>query len=292
MLSLRRLPLPTAKLPDVAGLLQLHNAHGDSAVISLYGAQLLSWQTADGSEHLYCTPEPSLKSGASIRGGVPVCFPQFSGRGSLPKHGLVRNLVWQVDGEVLTGADQDVAYARLSLSDSDATRALWPHSFALQLQVELGAGWVSVALNVTNTGDAAFDFTTALHTYLATPDVRNAGVAQLGNARFTDTTAGNDEAIHDGSVLRIADETDNIYWAPPPALTLQQDGKPFLQIEQQGFGDSVIWNPGPAKAAQLGDMPAQDWTRMLCIEAAQIEHPVRLSPQATWRGLQRLTRAA
>jgi glucose-6-phosphate 1-epimerase len=284
--------LPTAKLPDVAGLLQLHNAHGDSAVISLYGAQLLSWQTADGSEHLYCTPEPSLKSGASIRGGVPVCFPQFSGRGSLPKHGLVRNLVWQVDGEVLTGADQDVAYARLSLSDSDATRALWPHSFALQLQVELGAGWVSVALNVTNTGDAAFDFTTALHTYLATPDVRNAGVAQLGNARFTDTTAGNDEAIHDGSVLRIADETDNIYWAPPPALTLQQDGKPFLQIEQQGFGDSVIWNPGPAKAAQLGDMPAQDWTRMLCIEAAQIEHPVRLSPQATWRGLQRLTLAA
>jgi len=42
MLSLRRLPLPIAKLPDVAGLLQLHNAHGDSAVISLYGAQLLS----------------------------------------------------------------------------------------------------------------------------------------------------------------------------------------------------------------------------------------------------------
>jgi glucose-6-phosphate 1-epimerase len=284
--------LPIAKLPDVAGLLQLHNAHGDSAVISLYGAQLLSWQTADGSEHLYCTPEPSLKTGASIRGGVPVCFPQFSGRGSLPKHGLVRNLVWQVDGDVLTGADQDVAYARLSLSDSDSTRALWPHSFALQLQVELGAGCVSVALNVTNTGDGAFDFTTALHTYLATPDVRNAGVAQLGNVRFIDTTVGNDEAVHDGSVLRIADETDNIYWAPPAALTLQQDGKPFLQIEQQGFADSVIWNPGPAKAAQLGDMPAQDWTRMLCVEAAQIEHPVRLSPQATWRGLQRLTRAA
>lgn len=110
--------MPTAKLPDVAGLLQLHNARGDSAVISLYGAQLLSWQTADGRAHLYCTPEPSLKPGASIRGGVPVCFPQFSGRGALPKHGLVRNLVWQIDGDVLSGAGQDVAYARLSLSDS------------------------------------------------------------------------------------------------------------------------------------------------------------------------------
>ena len=70
--------MPIAKLPDVAGLLQLHNAHGDSAVISLYGAQLLSWQTVDGCEHLYCTPEPSLKTGASIRGGVqalPLAIP-------------------------------------------------------------------------------------------------------------------------------------------------------------------------------------------------------------------------
>ncbi|WP_034301640.1 D-hexose-6-phosphate mutarotase [Herbaspirillum sp. RV1423] len=283
--------MPTSMLPDVAGLLHLTNTHGDSAAISLYGAQLLSWTTADGREHLYCTPHSTVGAGAAIRGGVPVCFPQFSGRGALPKHGLVRNLVWHIDGDVLSGADQDVACARLSLYDTAATRALWPHGFALQLQVELGAGWLSVALNVTNTGDAAFDFTAALHTYLATPDVRNAGVEQLGNARFIDTTVGNDESRHNGAALRIADETDNVYLSPPAALALHQDGKPFLQLEQQGFADSVIWNPGPAKAAQLGDMPTQDWTRMLCIEAAQIEHPVRLSPQATWRGLQRLTRA-
>jgi len=285
--------VPTTHLPDVAGLLHLRNAHGDNASVSLYGAQLLSWQTADGREHLYCTPLPAVKAGASIRGGVPVCFPQFSGRGSLPKHGLVRNLAWQVDGAMLSGADQDVACLRLSASDTESTRALWPHHFLVQLQIELGAGWVSVALNATNTGNSAFDFTAALHTYLATPDVRQASVVQLQGTRFLDTTgAGNVEARHGEAPLRIQDETDNIYFSAPPALSLRQDDAACLQLEQQGFTDSVIWNPGPTKAAQLGDMPAQDWTRMLCIEAAQIEQPVRLSPQATWRGLQRLTRAA
>lgn len=285
--------MTTSLLPDVAGLLHLSNAHGDSAVISLYGAQLLSWKTADGREHLYCTPEMAVRPGAAVRGGVPVCFPQFSGLGPLPKHGLVRHLVWHAEGDVLSGARHDVACTRLALTDSDVTRAAWPHSFTLQIQIELGAGWVSVALNVTNTGDAPFDFTAALHTYLATSDVRRAGVAQLGACRMIDTTIdARAEFRHDGSTLRIHRETDNVYLAAPAALTLLHDDQAILQLEQQGFADSVIWNPGPGKAAQLGDMPVAHWTRMLCIEAAQIEHPVRLSPRAIWRGVQRLTRAA
>jgi glucose-6-phosphate 1-epimerase len=196
----------------------------------------------------------------------------------------------QVDGEVFSGADQDVACARFALQDSAATRAVWPHSFALQLQVELGAGWISLALNVTNTGTEEFDFTAALHTYLATPDVRNAGIEALCGTRFIDSAQGNAESAQSEAILHIRDETDRIYLSPPPVLNLRQDGQAVLQLEQQGFADSVVWNPGPAKAAQLGDMPAADWTRMLCIEAAQIAQPIRLSPQAGWHGRQRLTR--
>jgi glucose-6-phosphate 1-epimerase len=277
-----------------AGLIHLRNRSGDSAVISLFGGQLLSWQTADGHEHLYCSPRALRQTGAPIRGGVPVCFPQFSGRGKLPKHGLVRTLAWQVEHLANESASEelpDVAGAHLSLSDSDATRALWPQHFLLQLQIELGEDWISIALNITNTGRDAFLFTTALHTYLSTPDVHLAGVKNLQGVSYIDTARDNAQATQTEALLRIAQETDRIYLNPPPALLLQQDEQNAVRLEQQGFSDTVIWNPGADKAAQLPDMPPADWQRMLCIEAAQIAQPVSLSPQATWRGVQRLSRS-
>jgi glucose-6-phosphate 1-epimerase len=286
--------IPQHELTDApAGLIRLRNRNGDSAVISLFGGQLLSWKTADGHEHLYCSPLSLCQPGAPIRGGVPVCFPQFSGRGNLPKHGLVRTLVWQVEhdaGESAPDQLQDIACARLSLIDNDATRALWPQHFLLQLQIELGAGWISIALDVTNTGSGVFAFTTALHTYLSTPDVRLAGVHGLQDVSYIDTARHNNQSTQTETLLRIAHETDRIYLTPPPALRLQQDAQTVLLLEQHGFGDTVIWNPGTAKAAQLQDMPSADWSRMLCIEAAQVAQPVSLSPQASWRGVQRLSR--
>ncbi len=59
-------------------------------------------------------------------------------------------------------------------------------------------------------------------------------------------------------------------------------------MTQRGFDDVVVWNPGPAKAARLGDMPPEDWTRMLCIEAGAIAQPVQLAPGKTWIGVQRI----
>ena len=273
-----------------AGLLHLNHSSGERAVISLYGAQVLSWQSAAGLDRLYCSPMLPAQPGPAIRGGVPVCFPQFSERGPLPKHGLARTCVWQLDQNTATADDANAsACARLSLSDSDATRALWPHSFLLQLEIELGAGWLSMALNVTNTGAAPFNFTAALHTYLATADVRLVRVAGLQDIRYIDTARQQTQATQSEVLLRISEETDRIYLSTPTTLRLQQDDQPPLQVTQQGFTDSVVWNPGPLKAEQLGDMPAADWPRMLCIEAAQIAEPVQLAPQATWRGVQRLT---
>ncbi len=269
-----------------AGLIHLRNRAGDCAAISLFGAQLLSWKTADGHQRLYCCPMTLVKPGAPIRGGVPVCFPQFSERGPLPKHGFARTLVWQVEH---SESDLDVASARLTLSDSDATRALWPHHFLLQLQVELGAGWLSIALNVTNTGSSAFPFTAALHTYLSTPDVLLAAVDALQEVSYIDTANQQQLSKQSEALLRIENEVDRIYMSPPPAVRLHQAGQVALTLEQQGFADTVVWNPGPVKATQLGDMPAADWNRMLCIEAAQVIQPVSLSSQATWRGVQRLS---
>jgi len=289
-------PLPPQcphTLPDHAGLLELRNARGEKAIISIYGAQLLSWKTAEGRELLYCSPltASEMKPGAAIRGGVPVCFPQFSNRGSLPKHGFVRNIVWQ-HSELTSGTDKEIASACLHLQDSPATRQLWPHGFKVQLQVQLGTGWISIGLDVTNTGNDSFNFTAALHTYLATPDVANSEITGLARTKFIDSARGHstvDEAQEQTEpMLRINDENDRVYLSPHNTLQLHQHGQAYLQLEQQGFRDSVVWNPGPAKATQLGDMPAEDWRHMLCIEAAQIALPVELQPGEHWHGQQRL----
>jgi glucose-6-phosphate 1-epimerase len=66
---------------------------GDAATVALRGAQVLSW-VCGGRERLYLSPKALFDGESAIRGGVPVCFPQFNQRGSLPKHGFARNLTW------------------------------------------------------------------------------------------------------------------------------------------------------------------------------------------------------
>ena len=62
------------------------------------------------------------------RGGIPVCFPQFSDFGPLGQHGFARNTAF----EVLSSAAGTVS---LVLRSSDATRKVWPHEFELVITV-------------------------------------------------------------------------------------------------------------------------------------------------------------
>lgn len=273
----------------VEGLVRLRNAAGDTAVVSLYGGQLLSWRTAAGGEQLYCSSQSATSQGRAIRGGVPVCFPQFAHCGQLIKHGFARTSVWQLAGEPVTGGDATVARTSIVLHDSVLSRAFWPHGFTLGLQLSFGAGWIELSLQVVNTGRTAFDFTAALHTYLAAADVRHVAVVGLAAVPYLDSLRHNTRTTETTPQLQVTGELDRVYLGTPRALELLQDGQPCLHIEQQGFADTVVWNPGPVKAAALGDMPAADWTSMLCIEAAQVESPVHLRSGDVWQGMQRLT---
>jgi glucose-6-phosphate 1-epimerase len=261
----------------------LRTPGGASVEIAQEGAQILSWRTIAG-EHLYRSANSPVMSGRAVRGGVPVCFPQFAARGPLVKHGFARQLPWRVDSA-------DASKATLVLDDSASPDA-WPHHFRLRLKASLADASLSVELLAENTGETEWAFTGALHTYIAVADVLSSSLSGLGKLRYEDSANGAALREDHDEELRVSGEVDRIYLDAPPKLVLQRPGLPSLAIRQEGFADTVVWNPGPVKAATLGDMPPDDWRRMLCVEAAVVQRPVRLAPGTSWRGRQVLALVA
>ena len=258
--------------------LVLRNSRGDTARVSADGAQLLSWCTAAHGEQIYLSPV-AVGAGRVPRGGAPICFPQFGNRGSLQKHGFARNLPWSI-----VAAEGARGHLQLEL----APRPDWPHACQLLLEVRLEPDALLLQLDVTNKGASAFDFTGAIHTYFAVPDVRQVELRGLESSPYEDALDANQWRPASGSALSFPDEIDRVYLDTPECPELQAPGMPTRRIRQRGFTDTVVWNPGPAKAAALGDMPAADWVKMLCVEAAVVAKPVALAPGARWTGIQRV----
>ena len=274
----------TCRATVVAGLpaTELQLPGGDRVVVAQHGAHVLSWVAA-GRERLYLSPRSVMDGQAAIRGGIPVCFPQFNQRGPLPKHGFVRNLPWTVHAPRL---DVQQAHLVLGLQNSVQTRQWWDQAFEARLLIELRPGALQIELAVRNTDTKPLEFTGALHTYLAVSDVAQARLSGLkGRAEWNAVT---DQHGAGDVELRFAGEFDRVYSAAPQGYTLH-DGSHALAIEQDmDWAQTVVWNPGAEKCATLADMPPDGWRHMLCVEAAQVYEPICIAPGDFWQGAQRL----
>lgn len=251
---------------------------GAEATVLLHGAHLVSWIPAGDQERLYLSPQAVAGPGQAVRGGVPVIFPQFNTRGPLPRHGFARNRAWQwAEGAERGGA----AIGVLRLDSDDATRALWPHDFSAELTVVVSGLQLDLELEVTNTGDTAFDLQAALHTYLRLDDLRRARLKGLFGAEYEDMLDGGAVRRQEFDPQSFVGEIDRVYRGVRWPLTLAS-ALGHLELGSEGFADAVVWNPGAVGAAEIGDLPDGDWPAFLCVEAAQIEHPVRLAPGEEW----------
>lgn len=245
-----------------------------------FGAQLLSWRCR-GRERLYLSPRADF-SGAAIRGGVPVIFPQFAAHGPGPRHGFARTRHWRA-----LPTDARIPRLAFALDDDAATRALWPHRFQAVLEAEAEPDRLHIGLNVRNRGDDACEFTVALHTYLRVDDLAGVRLEGLEDRPYLDSTAAGRACPGAATPLRLEGEIDRIYPGARAPLRLC-DGAHVLRVEAQGFADAVVWNPGAALAAGLADLGQDEQRRFVCVEAARIVEPVRLAPGESWRGRQSL----
>lgn len=270
--------------------LAVQASDGARAVVTLHGGHVVSWvPSGSGSEEqLYLSPCSSFTPGQAIRGGVPVVFPQFSDRGPLPRHGFARTRNWC--RVAAPDAADDAAMLVLRLTDDDKTRAAWPHAFALELRLRVQGPTLHISLACSNTGSTHWTFAAALHTYLRVNDSALASVAGLAGHGYHDAVDRQDKVQHD-ALAPIRGEIDRVYAGVGQPLQLHDGGSAVprtVRVEQTGFDDVVVWNPGAARGAALTDMPADGYRQMVCIEAARITRPVALAPGQTWSGEQRL----
>lgn len=263
---------------------RLNGPRGSSAVISSLGGQVLSWQTPDGRERLYLSEKAVFDGSVAIRGGVPVCFPQFSSLGELPKHGFVRCRKWSLLTE---RCGDDYALVTLETSDDAATRALWPHAFRAELTLMIEADRIDLELCIVNTGGEPFSFTGALHSYLRLIQVEDAALEGLYGYEYRDAAHGNVIVRDSGTEVVVDGPIDRVYHDVRRPQLLKA-GNHSLGIQAQGFPDVVVWNPWVEGCAALADMPADGWRKMLCVEAAVARQPVSLPAGEEWYGRQTL----
>lgn len=264
---------------------RLASPDGASAEISLHGAHVLSWKPVPARECLYLSPNASQAPGAAIRGGIPVIFPQFAGRGPLVKHGFARLLEWNFLGiEPASGDRSDAAV--FELDDSSRTQA-WPHRFRARLHVALAPSTLEVGLEILNRDESPFGFTAALHTYLRVARLAEAELHGLEGTPYEDSARSSARMPASGAPVRFEGELDRIYPQSPRLLSLH-DADRVLRIESEGFRDTIVWNPGATLAASIADLGAGEHLRFVCVESATVIEPVQLAPGERWLGVQRL----
>jgi len=269
-------------------VIHLHHVNGSKAEIYLVGATVTSYKTSKGEEMIFVSSKAIYKEGKAIRGGIPICFPQF-GPGALPQHGFARNQFWKVKS---TSATSDKVQVVFFLADNEETHKVWNHSFHVEYTVTLHSTKLSTELSVTNNNSSeSFSFTACLHNYFRIQDVSKASVTPLKGLTYIDKVQGGKQCTEGSDAVTFTGETDRVYANAPSQIGIHdQSSKIEYRLETSGFNDCVVWNPSATKAKDIADLGADEWKVFVCAEAGAISTPITLKPQQNWKAIQHLSK--
>jgi len=240
-----------------------------SALISVYGGQVLSYQPSGASDDvMFLSDQAYFVEGKAIKGGVPICWPWFGadpedkGRAA---HGFARNRMWKVIET--EGNDEGLTNVVLGFSDSDETRAIWPHAFDFHLEITVGAS-LSLALVTHNTGDQPFRITQALHTYFKVGDIAQVKVSGLNGVNYLDKVDDFSQKQQAGDVA-VAGEVDRVYTRVQPEQVIEDGALARrINITSAGSRTVVVWNPWAAITAGMADLDDDAYKHFICVETA------------------------
>ncbi|KAK9856826.1 hypothetical protein WJX84_012081 [Apatococcus fuscideae] len=271
--------------PDNQQKVLLQSSEGGSVEVFLHGAHVTSWKSNKGEELLFMSNKAIYAPPKAIRGGIPICFPQFGVLGPLGQHGFARNSVFDVS----QGSSDSVT---LSFRPSTEQQKQFPHQFHLLITVKVGSDSLTQTLEVKNEGRESMPFTTAFHTYFLVSDVDRAHV-DLGSEGLTyqDNTKGRAESTLSGSHVQFQQEFDAIFVGAPDTIKVvdEKNGRK-ISVKKQGLPDAVLWNPWGDKANGMADMGHDQYKNFLCVEpAVAASGPINLPSGQSWSGTQILS---
>ena len=240
-----------------------------------HGAQVLDWRP-DGAEEpvLFTSSRAEYRPGKAIRGGIPVCFPWFgpgrSGR-KRPAHGFARLSEWQLaaarESNGVTTLEWHFDQALIpELDHVDPRRNTFTVDYRQVFDRELG---LHIAVRNTDTR-APLVFELALHTYFRVGDVRRIEVEGLSGAEYSDKVSG--EELTQIGPIRFDGEVDRVYGRGGTAVIADPVLGRRIVVDQTNAARTIVWNPGPDKAAAMGDLDFDEWPQFVCVESGNVQH--------------------
>jgi D-hexose-6-phosphate mutarotase len=236
-----------------------------TAIISLYGAQILSFRPLHQEDLLWVSEKSLYQSGKAIRGGIPICWPWFGAHPSAPdkqSHGFARLSDWSViKTETLTDGATEI---NLELKDSEDTKKQWPHNFRATVAITI-SDKLDIALTTHNTGNEQLSITAALHTYFNISHINQISIHGLENIVFLDSLTNTKD--HEEAPIIIDREIDRIYLDHSGSCHIKDCGlKRTIKINKQGSNSTVVWNPWIEKSSSMTDFGNEEYKTMLCVE--------------------------
>lgn len=220
-----------------------------TAKVALQGAHLFSWQPKHTKQDVLWTSEiEPFKMGNAIRGGVPICYPNF-GAGldgkQTPFHGTARTSLWEfVDYTV----------------EENGVRLVFQLLPVSRVEMILGE---TCQIQFTHLTDMSSQV--ALHTYFNLADITQTEVSDLPTLCFNSLTKS-EQAVE--NPRKIAENVDCIYQIEKPITFIHDHGNNRkIEIEHQNASELVLWNPWQNTVSSMSDSGYQ---KMVCVETARI----------------------
>ncbi|XP_043687381.1 putative glucose-6-phosphate 1-epimerase isoform X2 [Telopea speciosissima] len=239
----------------------LRSPRGASARVSLHGGQVVSWRNDRGEELLFTSSKSMFKPPKAMRGGIPICFPQFGNCGSLEQHGFARNKMWTIDDNpppLHPSDSKGKSLIDLLLKPSEEDLKCWPHSFEFRLRVSLTVdGDLTMISRVRNINGKQFSFSFAYHTYFSVSDISEVRIEGLETLDYLDNLSQRERFTEQGDAITFESEVDRVYLSSPNVIAvLDHEKKQTVVIRKEGLPDVAIEKPITLK-------PGEEWTGRL-----------------------------